>query len=89
VVQAGVARLARITRAWIASISFRVHGRCFSPLWDRQLVPNPFSRSVVAYGEPFAVLCDMSNETALAKIAAALDQVTAEADESAGTQPLS
>ena len=39
--------------------------------------------------EPFAVLYDMSNETALAKIAAALDQVTAEADERAGTQPLS
>jgi hypothetical protein len=32
---------------------------------------------------------DMSDETALAKIAAALDQVTAEADESAGTRPLS
>ena len=63
-------------------------GRCFSPLWDRQFVPNPFSRSVVAYGEPFAVLYDMSNETALAKIAAALDQVTAEADETADTQPL-
>jgi len=44
---------------------------------------------VVAYGEPFAVLYDMLNETALTKMAAALDQVTAEADESAGTQPLS
>ena len=88
-VQAGVARLARITRAWIAPISFRAHGRCFSPPLGPSACAKPFFSNVVAYGEPFAVLYDMLNETALTKMAAALDQVTAEADESAGTQPLS
>jgi len=89
VVQSGVVRLARITKAWILPISFSSSCPLFLDSWDRHLVPKPFSRNVVAYGEPFAVPQDMSDETALAKIAAALDQVTAEADESAGTQPLS
>ena len=35
--------------------------------WDRPLVQKPFSRNLVAYGEPFTVLYDISNETALAK----------------------
>jgi lysophospholipid acyltransferase (LPLAT)-like uncharacterized protein len=89
VVQAGVVRLARITHAWILPISFSSSWPLFLASWDRHLVPKPFSRNVVAYGEPFAVPYNMSDETALAKIAAALDQVTAEADESAGTPPLS
>ena len=87
--QSGVVRLARITKAWILPISFSSSCPLFLDSWDRHLVPKPFSRNVVAYGEPFAVPQDMSDETALAKIAAALDQVTAEADESAGTRPLS
>ena len=89
VVQGGVVRLARMTQAWILPISFSSSWPLFLASWDRQLVPKPFSRNVVAYGKPFAVPQDMPDETALTKIAAALDQVTAEADESAGTQPLS
>ena len=88
VVQAGVVRLARITHAWILPISFSSSWPLFLDSWDRHLVPNPFSRNVVAYGEPFAVPYNMSDETALAKIAAALDQVTAEADEAPAPRPL-
>jgi hypothetical protein len=42
---------------------------------------------VVAYGEPFAVPQEMSDEVALAKIRAALDDVTAAADRGAGARP--
>lgn len=87
VVQAGVVRLARLTQAWILPISFSSSWPLFLASWDRHLVPKPFSRNVVAYGEPFAVPQDMPDETALTKIATALDQVTAEADESAGAHP--
>jgi len=87
VVQSGVVRLARITNAWILPISFSSSWPLFLTSWDRYLLPKPFSRNVVAYGEPFAVPQEMSDEEALAKIRAALDEVTADADRSAGVRP--
>jgi lysophospholipid acyltransferase (LPLAT)-like uncharacterized protein len=87
VVQAGVVRLARMTKAWILPISFSSSWPLFLRSWDRYLVPKPFSRNVVAYGAPFAVPPEMSDEVALEKIREALDTVTAEADRSAGTRP--
>ncbi len=87
VVQAGVVLLARMTKAWILPISFSSSWPLFLKSWDRYLVPKPFSRNVVAYGAPFEVPPEMSDEAALAKIREALDAVTAEADRSAGTRP--
>jgi lysophospholipid acyltransferase (LPLAT)-like uncharacterized protein len=86
VVQSGVLRLARMTEAWILPISFSSTCPLFLRSWDRYLVPKPFSRNVLAYGEPFTVPQDMSDETALKKICVALDQVTAEADRNTGTR---
>jgi lysophospholipid acyltransferase (LPLAT)-like uncharacterized protein len=87
VVQSGVLRLARMTEAWILPISFSSTCPLFLRSWDRYLVPKPFSRNVLAYGEPFTVPQEMSDETALKKICVALDQVTAEADRNTGTRP--
>jgi lysophospholipid acyltransferase (LPLAT)-like uncharacterized protein len=87
VVQAGVVRLAQMTKAWILPISFSSSWPLFLTSWDRQLVPKPFSRNVVAYGEPFAIPTDMADDIAIAKIRIALDEVTAEADARAGTLP--
>jgi lysophospholipid acyltransferase (LPLAT)-like uncharacterized protein len=87
VVQSGVVRLARMTDAWILPISFSSSLPLFLRSWDRYLLPKPFSRNVVAYGEPFAVPQEMSDEIALAKIRAALDDVTAAADRGAGARP--
>jgi hypothetical protein len=89
VVQSGVVRLARLTEAWILPISFSSSRPLFLRSWDRYLVPKPFSRNVVAYGEPFAVPQNMSDEVALAKIGAALNEVTAAADTSAAARPAS
>jgi lysophospholipid acyltransferase (LPLAT)-like uncharacterized protein len=87
VVQSGVVRLARMTDAWILPISFSSSLPLFLRSWDRYLLPKPFSRNVVAYGEPFAVPQEMSDEVALAKIRAALDDVTAAADRGARARP--
>jgi lysophospholipid acyltransferase (LPLAT)-like uncharacterized protein len=87
VVQSGVVRLARMTDAWILPISFSSSLPLFLRSWDRYLLPKPFSRNVVAYGEPFAVPQGMSDEVALAKVRAALDEVTAAADQGAGARP--
>ncbi len=87
VVQAGALRLARLTNAWILPISFSSSWPLFLRSWDRYLLPKPFSRNIVAYGEPFAVPDEMSDESALEKICASLNAVTAEADRTAGVQP--
>jgi lysophospholipid acyltransferase (LPLAT)-like uncharacterized protein len=87
VVQAGIIRLARLTKAWILPVSSSSSSPLFLPSWDRYLLPKPFSRNVVAYGEPFAVPNDMSDNDALAKVRAALDHVTVAADGNAGIRP--
>ena len=87
VVQAGVVRLARITGAWILPISFSSSWPLFLRSWDRYLLPKPFSQNVVAYGEPFAVSEEMSDEAAREKIRASLDEITAAADKLAGVIP--
>ena len=84
VVQAGVIQLARLTGAWILPITSSCSRPRFLRSWDRFLLPSPFSRGIVAYGEPFPVTAETSEEAALARIGAALDAATAEADAAAG-----
>lgn len=89
VVQPGVVQLARLTGAWILPISSSSSRGRFLRSWDRFLVPRPFARGVVAYGEPFPISRELSDETATARIGAALDDATAEADTAAGILPAS
>jgi lysophospholipid acyltransferase (LPLAT)-like uncharacterized protein len=87
VVQPGVVRLARLTNAWILPISFSSSWPMFFRSWDRYLVPKPFSRNFVSYGEPFPIRPELSDEAALTKIASAIDEITEEADQMAGICP--
>ncbi len=86
VVQPGVLRLARLTKAWILPISFSSSWPLFLSSWDRFLIPKPFSKNFVTYGEPFTIPEEMSDEAALAKIRVALDNVTDEADGAAAAR---
>jgi lysophospholipid acyltransferase (LPLAT)-like uncharacterized protein len=87
VVQPGVVRLARLTGAWILPVSFSSSWPMFFNSWDRHLVPKPFSRNFVSYGEPFPIGSDLSEEAALTRIAAAINKTTEEVDEIAGICP--
>lgn len=87
VVQPGVLQLARLTGAWILPITYSSVRPRFFQSWDRYLLPKPFSRNVVAYGEPFPVPDQLGDEAALSKIAAAIDAATAEADQTTGITP--
>jgi lysophospholipid acyltransferase (LPLAT)-like uncharacterized protein len=87
VVQPGVVQLARLTGAWILPITSSSSKARFLASWDRYLLPYPFSKGIVAYGEPFPIPPDVSDETALARIAEALDAATGQADASAGVRP--
>jgi hypothetical protein len=87
IVQPGVVQLARLTGAWILPITSSASRPRFLASWDRYLLPFPFSRGFVAYGEPFPIPREMSDEAALARIASALDAATSEADAAAGITP--
>ncbi len=87
IVQPGVVQLARLTGAWILPITSSASKPRFLASWDRYLLPLPFSRGFVAYGEPFPIPREMSDEAALARIASALDAATSEADAAAGITP--
>ncbi len=84
VVQPGVVALARLTGAWVLPISFSSSRPRFLASWDRYLLPLPFSRNVVAYGDPFPIPRELSDEAAASRIASALDAVTADADAAVG-----
>jgi len=86
VVQEGIVTLARRAGAWVLPVSAGATRSRFLRSWDRYLVPMPFARSFVTYGEPFRIGPE-SDEAALEKIGNAIDEVTEEADRLAGVRP--
>jgi len=87
VVQPGVVQLARLTGSWVLPITSSCARPKFLNSWDRYLLPLPFSRCVVAYGEPFPIEDAAGEAAALSKIAASLDAATREADEACRVTP--
>jgi lysophospholipid acyltransferase (LPLAT)-like uncharacterized protein len=81
VAQAGIAKLARETGAWILPFTGSASRPAFLKSWDRYLVPKPFSRCIVGYGEAFPIPADMPDSEALPKINAAVDAITLEVDQ--------
>jgi lysophospholipid acyltransferase (LPLAT)-like uncharacterized protein len=55
--------------------------------WDRYLLPKPFSRCVVTYGEPFTIPAGGDDQAELARIGEALDAATREADRAVEVSP--
>lgn len=86
-VQPGIVQLARMTGGWILPITSSSRRPRFLRSWDRYLLPMPFSRNVVLYGEPFPIGADETDPAAQSRIAKALDDATREADGAAGITP--
>jgi len=84
VVAPGIVQLARLTGAWILPITSSSARPRFLKSWDRYLVPRLFSANVVAYGEPFPISRELSDEEASARIGEAIDRTTREADAACG-----
>lgn len=85
--QPGIVQLARLTGGWILPITSSSAKPRFLSSWDRYLLPMPFSRNVVLYGEPFPIDAGESEEEAEHRIGAALDEATREADRAVGITP--
>jgi lysophospholipid acyltransferase (LPLAT)-like uncharacterized protein len=84
VAQRGVLELVRQTNAWVMPFTSSCSRPVFVRSWDRFLVPKPFSRCVVLYGEPFKIPADMADRKAMAMIGDAVDAATLEADRAVG-----
>jgi lysophospholipid acyltransferase (LPLAT)-like uncharacterized protein len=76
-----------LTGGWILPITFSSARPRFLSSWDRYLLPRPFCRNVVVYGEPFPIDSGVSDGEAQRRIAASLDDVTREADRATGIAP--
>ena len=87
VVQPGIVELARLTGGWILPITYSSARPRFLSSWDRYLLPMPFSRNVVLYGEPFPIGEEEPEDEARKRIARALDDATREADGVTGVTP--
>ena len=82
--QRGVVELARLTGLPILPASVSARWRARTNSWDRMMVPYPFSRTVVRWGEPISVDRDTDEDAALAQVEAALNLCQRAADEACG-----
>jgi lysophospholipid acyltransferase (LPLAT)-like uncharacterized protein len=62
-VKPGAIAVARKTRAWIVPISVAYSAAWQLNSWDKMLIPKPFSRVAVLYGEPYQVPEQIADET--------------------------
>ncbi|HUU51194.1 MAG TPA: lysophospholipid acyltransferase family protein [Nitrospinota bacterium] len=61
--QRGTINLAKISEAPIVPVTYNARRKKIFNSWDRFLLPLPFSKVIVIYGEPIIVPKDADNET--------------------------
>jgi len=83
--QPGVVTLAALTGAPIVPLAFAARPAHRLASWDEQLVPWPFARSVLVFGETIAVPRDADRERAVKEVELALNDTTADADRMAAS----
>ena len=77
----GVLAVSRKTGAWLVPVCV-AYGRAWQlKTWDGMLVPMPFSRVRVQYGEPFRVTTQQEEDSLLAKLEEDLNALEAQAGE--------
>jgi len=76
----GVVTLAQQAGITVQPVSYSVEERWVIPSWDRMIVPRPFSRGVVVFGEPLRVGADEDRNEARVRVQESLNRITEEAD---------
>jgi lysophospholipid acyltransferase (LPLAT)-like uncharacterized protein len=87
VAQGGAVMLAKVTGVPMVPVAFAAVPCSVLRSWDAFVVPHPFARAVVLFGEPIAVPRDADRDVLEAKrheIETALREITAAADRVAG-----
>jgi lysophospholipid acyltransferase (LPLAT)-like uncharacterized protein len=86
----GLAALARLSGAPIVPCACAMRRRRILSSWDRMVVPLPFTRGVLMWGEPITVPHDAKGpalEAARLAIETAITELTREADRRCGLDP--
>jgi lysophospholipid acyltransferase (LPLAT)-like uncharacterized protein len=89
-VQIGALRLARLTGAPIVPCSFAVSKRKVVQSWDRTVIPKPFGRGIVLWGEPVHIpvgTTDTELEILREVLEARMNTDLAKADQAMGHAP--
>lgn len=84
VAQSGIVEIARLTGLPILPASASTSSGAERDSWDRILVPYPFGRTVVRWGEPIHVGRKSNVEAVRAKVEAALTDLQQRADRACG-----
>jgi lysophospholipid acyltransferase (LPLAT)-like uncharacterized protein len=84
VAQSGIVEIARLTGLPILPASASTSSGGERNTWDRILVPYPFGRTVVRWGEPIRVGKTANAETVRAKVEAALTDLQQHTDRACG-----
>lgn len=78
-VQPGVVQVARALGTPIVPVAFDTSRKKVFPSWDRFILPLPFSRIAVMFGEPVRIGKSETLENASDRLGNAIDQATSEA----------
>lgn len=87
----GIVTVARASGAPVIPCSYGARSRRVLGTWDRFIIPLPFTRGVIVWGEPIYVARDAdgaSLETARLAVEAGLNAVTRAADDEMGVAPV-
>jgi hypothetical protein len=76
----GVVTLAQQAGITVQPVSYSVQERWIIPSWDRMIVPRPFSRGVVVFGEPLRISAEEDRNEARVRIQESLNGITEKAD---------
>ena len=80
----GIIRIARVTQLPIVPAAISVSRGVLMQTWDRFLVPLPFSRIVIRWGEPLHIGHDDNDNGAMARLEKALTTLQDQADQAMG-----
>jgi lysophospholipid acyltransferase (LPLAT)-like uncharacterized protein len=89
-VQPGAIFLAQKSGCPIIPAGISAYPRKLMRAWDRYLIPGPFARAVLIYGEPIFIPADADADQQrlwAEKVGAAIDALEAEAERLAGVRP--
>ncbi len=84
----GIVAVARMSGCPIIPVTYAVARRKLLRSWDRFVVPLPFTRGVIAWGEPIEVPRDGDEEEARRRIEAAMNALADAADAAVGAEPV-
>ena len=82
----GVVQLARLGGASLVPISYSVTRGKFAKSWDRFLIPYPFTRGVITYGQPIVLSRGDDLEQVTLQLQQEMIALTRQADSACGRQ---